>query len=52
MNIGDLVKSISPTSKQFGEIGIVTGLLNNYYVYVKFPSRHSIYNPEKLEKLS
>ena len=49
MKVGDLVEIISSNNPFFGEIGIVTKRLNNFYVKVMIPSGEFIYSPEALE---
>ena len=49
MNIGDLVKVISKNNDYYGEIGIVTKRLNNFFIYAMIPSGEFIFNPEALE---
>ena len=52
MNIGDLVKVVSANNPYFGEIGIITSRLNNFYVRVMIPSGEFIYSPEVLEEIA
>ena len=49
MKIGDLVKVTSGNNPYFGEIGIVTKLLNNFFIYAMVPSGEFIFSPESLE---
>ena len=49
MRVGDLVKVISKNNDYFGEIGIITGRLNNFFVYAMIPSGEFIFNPKALE---
>ena len=49
MKIGDLVKVTSKNNDYFGEIGIITKRLNNYFVHAMIPSGEFIFIPEALE---
>ena len=49
MNVGDLVEVTSGNNPYFGEIGIVTKRLNNFFIYVTVPSGEFIFSPEGLE---
>ena len=49
MKIGDLVKVTSKNNDYFGEIGIITKQLNNFFVYAMIPSGEFIFSPEGLE---
>ena len=49
MNIGDLVEVVSGNNPYFGEIGIVTKRLNNFFFYAMIPSGEFIFSPESLE---
>lgn len=52
MNVGDLVRVTSENNDFFGEIGIVTKRLNNFYIRVMLPSGEFIYKPVALEKIA
>ena len=49
MKIGDLVRVSSDTNSHFGEIGIITNRLNDFYVYAMIPSGEFIFSPDALE---
>ena len=50
MKVGDLVRVTSERNDYFGEIGIVTHLLNGgYFLHVMIPSGEFIFIPEALE---
>ena len=49
MKIGDLVKVSSENNDYYGEIGIVTKRLNNFFIYAMIPSGEFIFSPEGLE---
>lgn len=49
MKIGDLVRVTSKNNDYFGEIGIVTSRLNNFFIYAMIPSGEFIFSPEALE---
>ena len=49
MNIGDLVEIVSANNPYFGEIGIVTKRLNNFFIYAMIPSGEFIFSPDALE---
>ena len=49
MKIGDLVKVTSDKNDYFGEIGIITNRLNNFFVYAMIPSGEFIFSPTALE---
>jgi len=49
MNIGDLVRVASENNDYFGEIGIITKRLNNFFIYAMVPSGEFIFSPESLE---
>ena len=49
MKIGDLVRVTSDKNRHFGEIGIITNRLNDFYVYAMIPSGEFIFNPDALE---
>ena len=51
MNVGDLVEVTSGNNPYFGEIGIVTKRLNNFFIYVMVPSGEFIFSPEGLEAI-
>ena len=52
MKIGDLVKVTSENNDYYGEIGIVTGRLNNFFLYAMIPSGEFIFSPESLEVIA
>ena len=52
MKIGDLVEVTSGNNPYFGEIGIVTKRLNNFFVYAMIPSGEFIFSPEGLEVIA
>jgi hypothetical protein len=53
MNVGDLVKVISENNEYYGEIGIVTELLNDgMFVYVKVQSGEFMFIPITLEVIA
>tara|TARA_R100000388_G_C7218194_1_gene147371 strand:+ start:369 stop:527 length:159 start_codon:yes stop_codon:yes gene_type:complete len=49
MNIGDLVEVVSKNNPYYGEIGIITKRLNNFFIYAMIPSGEFIFSPEGLE---
>ena len=49
MNIGDLVRVVSKNNDYYGEIGIITKRLNNFFIYAMIPSGEFIFSPEGLE---
>lgn len=49
MNIGDLVRVASKNNDYFGEIGVITKRLNNFFIYAMIPSGEFIFSPESLE---
>ena len=49
MKIGDLVRVASENNDYYGEIGIVTSRLNNFFLYAMIPSGEFIFSPESLE---
>ena len=51
MNIGDLVRVSGKSNDYYGEIGIITKRLNNFFIYAMIPSGEFIFSPESLEVL-
>jgi hypothetical protein len=49
MKIGDLVKVASENNDYYGEIGIITKRLNNFFIFAMIPSGEFIFTPESLE---
>ena len=49
MNIGDLVRVVGENTDLYGEIGIITKRLNNFFIYAMVPSGEFIFSPEALE---
>ena len=53
MNIGDLVRVTSEANDYYGEIGIITQLLNGgYFLHALIPSGEFIFIPEALEVIA
>jgi len=52
MNVGDLVRVASENSDYFGDIGMITKRLNNFFVFAMIPSGEFIFNPESLEVIA
>ena len=52
MKIGDLVRVTSKNNDYFGEIGIVTSRLNNFFIYAMIPSGEFIFSPEALKVIA
>jgi len=49
MKIGDLVKVASENNDYYGEIGIITKRLNNFFIFAMIQSGEFIFTPESLE---
>ena len=49
MKVGDLVRVTSERNDYFGEIGIITKMLNGYFLHAMIPSGEFIFIPEALE---
>jgi len=49
MKIGDLVKVASENNDYYGEIGIITKRLNNFFIFAMIPSGEFIFTSETLE---
>ena len=52
MKVGDLVRVSSENSDYFGDIGMITKRLNNFFVFAMIPSGEFIFNPEYLEVIA
>ena len=49
MNIGDLVRVVGKNTDLYGEVGIITKRLNNFFFHAMVPSGEFIFSPEALE---
>ena len=49
MRVGDLVRVTSKNNDYYGEIGIITKQLNNFFFHAMIPSGEFIFSPEGLE---
>ena len=49
MKVGDLIRVASKNNEYYGEIGIITKQLNNFFFYAMIPSGEFIFSPEGLE---
>ena len=52
MKIGDLVRVTSELNDYYGEIGIITNCLNEYFLHALIPSGEFIFIPEALEVIA
>ena len=52
MQIGDLVRVKSKNNDYFGEIGIITNRLNDFFIYAMIPSGEFMFSPDTLEVIN